>query len=146
MPPERTDRCSDRCEDFDYIDLRTRRLARMVRHDPASHEQAVVAQALPSALRHGDVTVDFAARRVSHRGQAIRVTGRGWDVLECLARRAGEVVPTTIVAHEIWGYAGRTKKQRELAARQIRRTCDILPGLISHHPRLGYQLLGTPTF
>jgi DNA-binding response OmpR family regulator len=59
-------------------------------------------QVPPAFLEAGDVTIDFAARRLA-RGQAeIALTAREWSVLEVLAARSGRLVSRTELLELLW--------------------------------------------
>jgi DNA-binding response OmpR family regulator len=59
-------------------------------------------------LTVGDLTVDPATRRCTRARRAVELTSREFDVLEYLARRAGEVVSKTEIVEQVWDahYAG----------------------------------------
>jgi len=50
-----------------------------------------------------DLTIDFAHRRVSVNGEAIRLTPTEYDLLHLLARHAGKVLTRTQILNQIWG-------------------------------------------
>ncbi|MGO4754669.1 winged helix-turn-helix domain-containing protein, partial [Streptomyces sp. 2MCAF27] len=55
-----------------------------------------------TVLRIGDLWID-PANRSSGRGDIqIRLTAKEFAVLECLARRAGEVVPKIDIVDQVW--------------------------------------------
>ena len=58
--------------------------------------------AAPLRLEHGDVALDFAARRLERGGAVIPLTAREWAVLEILAARAGRLVPRREVLELAW--------------------------------------------
>ena len=63
----------------------------------------------PSAgVEAGDLSLDPGTRTASLRGRAIELTAREFEVLELLARHAGEVVTRRQLLEEIWhdGYDG----------------------------------------
>jgi two-component system KDP operon response regulator KdpE len=53
----------------------------------------------------GELTVDFAARRVSARGEAIKLTPIEYKLLATLARHAGKVLTHRQILVEVWGPA-----------------------------------------
>ncbi|MFI5802604.1 response regulator transcription factor [Streptomyces sp. NPDC051561] len=55
-----------------------------------------------SVLRLGDLWLDPAGRECGRGETRIPLTGKEFAVLECLARRAGEVVPKVDVVDEVW--------------------------------------------
>ena len=56
----------------------------------------------PAVLAVGDLRVDPATRRCSRADRAVELTTREFDVLECLARRPGEVVSKTELLDQVW--------------------------------------------
>lgn len=55
------------------------------------------------ALRVGDLELDADQRRAWHRGEALRLTGREFDLLYLLARYAGRTLPHRFLLQRIWG-------------------------------------------
>jgi two-component system, OmpR family, response regulator len=49
------------------------------------------------------LTVDLEGRRLTIDGQEVELTAREWRVLECLARRAGQIVPKERVQQAVAG-------------------------------------------
>ncbi len=70
--------------------------------------RAVLRRAQPDAigqrLSNGDVTVDVPSRLAAVRGEPVELTGLEFDLLVALMRRAGRVVPRTVLLEE----AGRS--------------------------------------
>ncbi|MEU8784471.1 response regulator transcription factor [Streptomyces sp. NPDC048637] len=58
-----------------------------------------------SVLRVGDLWLDPAERGCGRGEVRIRLTAKEFAVLECLARRAGEVVPKADIAEQVWDAA-----------------------------------------
>ena len=69
---------------------------------------------LRAALRRGnsadvpvveteDFVVDLAARRVTQRGRAVRLTPTEWNILELLARNSGALVTHEELLTHVWG-------------------------------------------
>ena len=46
--------------------------------------------------------MDLVARRVTRAGKLLELTGREWDLLECLMRRPGHVVLRKTIVREVW--------------------------------------------
>lgn len=95
-------------------------------------------------LSLGELEIDFARKRVSKRGEDIRLTPTEWAFLELLARNVGRLVSREQILKEVWGpvYAKETHYLRVYAA-QLRRKLEDDPS----HPRylvtssgLGYTL------
>jgi DNA-binding response OmpR family regulator len=82
---------------FSYVVL-TARLRALIRRGAGGR---------PSHLTVGDLTVDPAARRCTVRTDQLRLTGKEFGVLECLARRAGQAVPKTEILDAVWDNAFR---------------------------------------
>ena len=106
-----------------------------------SHEGGPPTTTLVSA---GDLVVDLARKRVSRRGEDVRLTPTEWAFLELLARNLGRLVPRQQVLREVWGpaYEHESHYLRVYAA-QLRRKLEDDPA----HPRhivttsgLGYTL------
>ena len=56
----------------------------------------------------GSVTVDVIARRVRRAGTPIELTAKEFDLLEYLARHAGEVVSRETLVREVWKESSRS--------------------------------------
>ncbi len=57
-------------------------------------------------VQRGDLTVDFAARRLTRGGDEITLTAREWAVLDVLAERAGRVVSRSEIIDAAWPRPG----------------------------------------
>jgi DNA-binding response OmpR family regulator len=55
-------------------------------------------------LRHGDVELDPAARRVRNRGDQVELTTREFDLLESLMRNPGQVLTREQLLTQLWGF------------------------------------------
>jgi DNA-binding response OmpR family regulator len=55
-------------------------------------------------LRVGDLALDVGARTVHRRGQAVELSRREFELLECLMRNAGQVLERSTLLAEVWGY------------------------------------------
>ena len=64
----------------------------------------------PAVLRAGDLEVDPATRAVTRAGRRVDLSAREFALLECLARRAGQVVSRTELLEHVWdrNYEGST--------------------------------------
>ena len=58
----------------------------------------------PTRLSVGDLEIDLLARTVSRAGRAIALGAREFNLLEYLARHAGQVVTRTMMLEKIWNY------------------------------------------
>jgi DNA-binding response OmpR family regulator len=59
----------------------------------------------PAVLRHGDVELDPAQRKVTVAGTVVVLTAREFALLEYLLRRPGEVVSKTELLDHVWDVA-----------------------------------------
>jgi two-component system KDP operon response regulator KdpE len=80
-----------------------------------------------------DFVVDLAARRVTQRGAAVRLTPTEWNILELLARNNGALVTHEQLLTHVWGpaYAGETAYLRVYLA-QLRRKLEPDPANPRH--------------
>ena len=95
-------------------------------------------------LRHGDVEIDLAARRVSRGGEDVRLTPKEYGFVAELAKSPGRVVTHTQLLRTVWG-AGHENDVEYLrvAARAIRRKLEqdpSRPTLLRNEPGVGYRL------
>ncbi len=58
----------------------------------------------PTKLSVGDLEIDLLARTVVRQGRAIALGAREFNLLEYLARHAGQVVTRTMMLEKIWNY------------------------------------------
>ncbi|HEY3530519.1 MAG TPA: response regulator transcription factor [Nocardioides sp.] len=56
-------------------------------------------------LEAGDLVIDLPARRVTRRGDVVRLTPTEWGLLEMLVRTPGRLVSQRDLLHEVWGPA-----------------------------------------
>jgi two-component system KDP operon response regulator KdpE len=63
-------------------------------------------QAQPKAhpYRNGDLSIDFARRRVTLAGEPVRLTNTEYRLLEVLAQNAGHIVENELLLQRVWGY------------------------------------------
>ena len=103
--------------------------------------------ALPAAetavFRRGDLEVDLAARRVSLKGQEVRLTATEYALLALLVRHAGRVLTHRQILKEVWGPAsvGQTHYLRVYVA-HLREKLEAVPAkpeLILTEPGVGYR-------
>ncbi len=62
----------------------------------------------PAVLRHGDIELDPAQRKVTVSGDEVTLTAREYAMLEYLIRRPGEVVSKTELLDHVWDAAEQT--------------------------------------
>lgn len=83
---------------FSFAELAARVQVLLRRQQPATAEPQV------TRLVVGDLEIDLLARSVTRAGRAIPVGGREFNLLEFLARNAGQVVTRTMMLEKIWNY------------------------------------------
>lgn len=54
-----------------------------------------------------DLEMNLLTRRVTRGGQSLDLTGKEFDLLECLLRHQGRIVSREMLAHEVWGEQAR---------------------------------------
>ena len=103
---------------FSYVVL-TARLRALLRRGAASRS---------AVLAVGELRIDPAARQCTLGDERIRLTAKEFGVLECLARRPGEVVPKTDILDAVWDTAYRGDVNIvEVYVAALRRKLDV-PG------------------
>jgi two-component system KDP operon response regulator KdpE len=99
---------------------------------------------VPPPLVCGDLAIDFAARRVSRRGQPIHLTHHEYRLLYCLALNAGRALVQEELLRRLWGPG--FEEQPELLhamVRRLRRKVEDNPASPRHvltHRSVGYML------
>ena len=63
-----------------------------------------VSEGQPTRLSVGDLEIDLLARTVARGGRPIQLGAREFNLLEYLARHAGQVVTRTMMLEKIWNY------------------------------------------
>ena len=58
-------------------------------------------------LHHEDLRVDLATRRVSRGEQSLDLTGKEFEILECLMRHPGRTVSRDMLASRVWHVTAR---------------------------------------
>jgi two-component system OmpR family response regulator len=86
------------CKPFSFGELSARAEALMRRAErPAADSK-------PTHLSVGDLDIDLLARTVTRQGRPIALGAREYNILEYLARHAGQVVTRTMMLEKIWNY------------------------------------------
>jgi two-component system OmpR family response regulator len=67
-------------------------------------EERRTAEVQTTRLVVGDLEIDLLARAVTRQGRAIPLGAREFNLLEYLARNAGQVVTRTMMIEKIWNY------------------------------------------
>jgi two-component system KDP operon response regulator KdpE len=98
----------------------------------------------PGAFEAGELTVDFAHRRVTLEGRDVRLTPIEFRLLSMLARHAGRVLTHDQLLREVWGpgYAGRHHYLRVYMA-QLRHKLERDPSRPRHlltETGVGYRM------
>jgi len=93
----------------------------------------------------GSVTVDVIARRVRRAGTPIELTSKEFDLLEYLARHAGEVVSRETLVREVWKESSRSgplDNVIDVYVGRLRRKMEVdgQPPLIHTIRGVGYTL------
>jgi DNA-binding response OmpR family regulator len=58
-------------------------------------------------LRHQDLYMDLATRSVVRREQPLELTGKEFEILQCLLRHRGRVVSREMLARDVWHITAR---------------------------------------
>lgn len=88
----------------------------------------------------GDVRIELSARRVSVGGAEVALTGREFDILAALARRAGVAVSREQVLDEVWGHSTQAGSRALDVHLTSLRGKLARPGLLSTVRGFGYRL------
>ena len=102
-------------------------------------------QATPTLdkLSVADLEMDLLRRRVTRAGKRIDLTNKEFSLLELLIRRAGEVLPRTLIASQVWdmNFSSDTNAV-DVAVRRLRSKVDddFEPKLIQTVRGVGYML------
>lgn len=73
----------------------------------------------------GNLEVDLIARKVSLRGERIKLTPKEYDLLSILVKNAGKVIPHKQLVRELWGNAyGEDNQYLRMYVRQLRRKIE----------------------
>jgi two-component system KDP operon response regulator KdpE len=79
-------------------------------------------------------------------GRAIRLTGKEFGLLACLAKRAGRVVPHEVLLRTVWGLEPRGARDERSVLRVFMRSlrakidADSTSPRLTNEPGLGYRL------
>jgi len=58
-------------------------------------------------LQYEDLHMDLAARKVARREQSVELTGKEFEILECLLRNRGRIVSREMLARDVWHVSAR---------------------------------------
>jgi two-component system KDP operon response regulator KdpE len=94
-------------------------------------------------LEAGDLVVDIPARRVTRRGEVVRLTPTEWGILELLVRTPGRLVSQQALLHEVWGPAyGKETNYLRVYVGGLRKKLEDDPSAPRHlitEPGMGYR-------
>lgn len=100
-----------------------------------------------SLTRVGDLEIDFAARSVKRGGAEVVLTAREFSLLECLARRPGQVLSRGQIEAHLYSEAGSPSSNAvDAAVYSLRRKLSPgdAPPLIHTRRGLGYVMQEAP--
>jgi two-component system, OmpR family, KDP operon response regulator KdpE len=100
-----------------------------------------------SVFHTGRLEVDLAGRKVTVKGQEVKMTPTEYSLLRLLVRNAGKVVTHRQILKEVWGpnYAEQTHYLRVYMA-HLREKIEADPGrpeLLLTEPGVGYRLVAS---
>ncbi|MBO1112577.1 response regulator [Bordetella petrii] len=114
---------------FDLEELSARIRAAVRRHDGRPD----------TALRHGALTLDQAAKQVAFHGRAVELTAHEFAVLHALMRRPGHVVSRDQLEEALYGWGDEVESNTiEVHIYNLRR--KLSPDTIKTIRRQGYRL------
>jgi two-component system KDP operon response regulator KdpE len=94
-------------------------------------------------LEAGDLVIDLPARRVTRRGEVVRLTPTEWSLLELLVRTPGRLVTQRDLLHEVWGPSyGRETNYLRVYVGGLRKKLEDDPSAPRHlitEPGIGYR-------
>ena len=90
----------------------------------------------------GECEIDLARRELRVLGSPVPVGGRAFEVIEVLARSAGEIVTKDELMDRIWPGAIVTENTLQVHAMAVRKALGPYRTLLKTESRRGYRLLG----
>jgi predicted ATPase/DNA-binding winged helix-turn-helix (wHTH) protein len=90
----------------------------------------------------GECEIDLARRELRVLGSAVPVGGRAFEVIEILARSAGEIVTKDELMERIWPGAIVTENTLVVHMMAVRKALGPYRNLLQTESRRGYRLLG----
>lgn len=95
----------------------------------------------PLEIRHGDVFLDFRARRAEKAGTEVPLTAREWSLIELLAARLGRFVARSEILELVWGGDTEAAASLEVLVGRIRRKLgdNVLRTMRGHGYALGIE-------
>ena len=58
-------------------------------------------------LQHEDLQMDLVTRKVARKEQSLELTGKEFEILECLLRHRGRIVSREMLARDVWHVSAR---------------------------------------
>jgi two-component system copper resistance phosphate regulon response regulator CusR len=99
------------------------------------------AAGVPAEIHTGDLTLDTSRRKVTRGGRHVPLSGREYQILECLARNAGHVVSRSVLWEQVWGGdSGADSNVVDVYIRYLRNKLGRDPDLIATVRGSGYRL------
>ena len=97
----------------------------------------------PAVIRTGDIEIDIAARHLTVRGQAVRLTPKEFDVLNYFVHNPNVPIPHTKLLQAVWGpdYGDQVEYLR-VFVNQLRKKLEVQPSkpaYIMTEPWVGYR-------
>jgi two-component system KDP operon response regulator KdpE len=97
----------------------------------------------PAVIRTGDIEIDIAARRLTVRGQAVRLTPKEFDLLNYFVHNPNVPIPHTKLLQAVWGpdYGNQVEYLR-VFVNQLRKKIEAQPSkpvYILTEPWVGYR-------
>ena len=112
------------------------RLRVALRHAQPSEEEV--------GFQSGDLAVDLVNRRVTVKGQEIRLTATEYNLLRLLVRHAGKVLTHRQILKEVWGpNADNQMHYLRVYVARLREKIELVPSrptLVITEPGIGYRL------
>lgn len=96
-----------------------------------------------ATLGIADLTIDLVQHKVARGGQRIDLTAREFTLLELLARRAGQILPRSLIADQVWDMNFHSDDNViDVAIKRLRKKVDepFEPKLIHSVRGVGYVL------
>jgi two-component system KDP operon response regulator KdpE len=93
-------------------------------------------------FKSGDLSVDLTRRKVSLRGEPVKLSPKEYDILRLLVLHAGKVLTHRMIMQEVWGASGDVQYLR-IYIRQLRQKLEKdaeRPELILTETGVGYRL------
>ncbi|AMK26200.1 MULTISPECIES: response regulator transcription factor [Sphingobium] len=123
---------------FEIGELMARMRAAIRRHS--------LSRAEASTYRAGGLAIDFPTRRVTLSGETVKLSPKEYDLLQTLARRAGQVVTHKRLLAAGWGAEATDTQYLRVYIGLLRQKIEQDPSdpcLLLTEPGVGYRLIGT---